>query len=243
MIISEDSPLRHLPADLNRRQLLFLDGIRVAIGMADHAYARLSGTLYALSRKTVDDPSNSQEIVSAIVDAWSIIDSGHRLRELLQGLPNMRQKMPPLESFYRTTTSFRELRQIVQHLRGEIKDLETQGLPVWGTISWLTRSKGDTSRFCMYTAVPGTFYRGIHAHSMILDRHEPVPVGVSRVTLTVKTKPLLEVRLDTLLERVKPIVKLIEESLKKQFSGLPASQPDALVRITLHTAKGVKRKK
>ena len=41
MIIDEGSPFRRLPSELDRRQALFLDGIRYSVEMADLAHTRL----------------------------------------------------------------------------------------------------------------------------------------------------------------------------------------------------------
>jgi hypothetical protein len=44
-MIREDSPLRHPPTALSRRQAIILDGIRYAADMADVAYERLTFNL------------------------------------------------------------------------------------------------------------------------------------------------------------------------------------------------------
>ncbi len=49
LIVGEESPLRQLPADLNCKQTLFLDGIRYSVEMADLAHARLRDTLLRLA--------------------------------------------------------------------------------------------------------------------------------------------------------------------------------------------------
>jgi len=45
MIIEDDSPFHQLPAALNRKQTLFLDGIRYSVEMADLAHSRLQAAL------------------------------------------------------------------------------------------------------------------------------------------------------------------------------------------------------
>lgn len=84
MIISDGSPLRRLPSELDRRQALFLDGIRYSVEMADLAYTRLRQTLFNLAEQRGSGTSLDHWLfVSAVQDAWSLIDSLHRLRGLL----------------------------------------------------------------------------------------------------------------------------------------------------------------
>jgi len=89
VIIGQESVLRRIPAALARTQSLFIEGIRFSIEMADLAHSRLRETLPPLSR--MENPvGESPSSVSAMLDAWSIVDSLHRLRGLLRHMPGSR---------------------------------------------------------------------------------------------------------------------------------------------------------
>lgn len=79
MIIGDESPLRRLPGQLDRKQMLYLDGIRYSIEMADLAHLRLQQTLLDLANHSNDSDPVHLYFVAAVQDAWSIVDSVHRL--------------------------------------------------------------------------------------------------------------------------------------------------------------------
>jgi hypothetical protein len=58
MIIDDNSPLRRLPGELNRKQALFLDGIRYSVEIAYLSHTRLRQTLFELAHKR-EDPEAS----------------------------------------------------------------------------------------------------------------------------------------------------------------------------------------
>jgi hypothetical protein len=70
-------------------------------------------------------------------DAWSIVDSLHRLRELLDSFPNLQKRSMTYKVFRRVTEPVEALRNHAQHLRGQLSNPELGHLPVWGTVSWL----------------------------------------------------------------------------------------------------------
>jgi hypothetical protein len=66
MIIDDGSPFMQLPAALNRKQALFLDGIRYSVEMATLAHARLRRTLLNHTQRTVEgEPGDKQAETSA----------------------------------------------------------------------------------------------------------------------------------------------------------------------------------
>jgi len=85
MICDDKSPFRTLPADLPREQILFLDGIRYSAEITALAYSRLWANTAAMTKAMADqigvqDPNSS---TAALSDAWTMIDSTYRLRELI----------------------------------------------------------------------------------------------------------------------------------------------------------------
>ena len=106
--------------------------------MADLAHRRLGETLPLLSRMENPD-GESQSNVSAMLDAWSIVDSLHRLRGLLKHMPGIekRNRIPPIRAFFDTTEKITELRNTVQHLDNTIPGvIDDQNWAVLGSLSW-----------------------------------------------------------------------------------------------------------
>jgi|CZKS01.1.fsa_nt_gi hypothetical protein len=138
MIIGQDSPLRKIPSALHRRQVLFLEGIRFTVEMAELAYRRLQGTLLLQTNQPALNDDNPP-LVSAMLDAWAIVDSLHRLRDLVAGAPGFKgkNKSPKFRLFMESTINVPALRNTVQHLGSEIHGvIADQNWTVFGTLSW-----------------------------------------------------------------------------------------------------------
>jgi hypothetical protein len=138
MIIGLESVLRSIPTALSRRQALFVEGIRFSIEMADLAYYRLRETLIRLAKFAPDDPQ-SPGTVSAMLDAWSIVDALHRLRGLVRHMPGIekRDRIPPIRAFFDSTKSVPALRNTVQHLDTDIAEaVDDRNWAVLGSLSW-----------------------------------------------------------------------------------------------------------
>jgi hypothetical protein len=138
MIIAQDSTLRKIPSVLGHRQRLFLEGVRLTVEMADLAHRRLTSILPQLSFMQHLDPEETNT-VSAMLDAWAIIDSLHRLRGLIANMPGSKgkKKNPKFRAFMDATANVAELRNTVQHLETEIHNVALQAnWTVFGTLSW-----------------------------------------------------------------------------------------------------------
>src|SRR5438034_7730738 len=90
MLINENSPLRRLPKDLNPKQAQFCDGVRFTAEMADLAYQQLLTNLPPVSG--LDSKNMRVSAAPPFLFAWSIIDSAHRLRGLVQNFPKLAKK-------------------------------------------------------------------------------------------------------------------------------------------------------
>jgi hypothetical protein len=160
MLPRADSPLRKLPVALERRQVLHLDGIRYSIAMADLAFRRLFDALVAQTRRFANlqpqEPDAGGQVITAVLlDAWVIVDSINRLRELLESMPRMRKKQPELVVFRASTKGFPDLRNSVQHLRDEIKRLAETNEPVWGSVGWVSALEEEEPKIARSCAVYG----------------------------------------------------------------------------------------
>jgi hypothetical protein len=227
-MIASDSVLRRLPHGLNRKQVLFLDGARLAIEMADSAITRLRNTLLLLATRPQETQNRRTKILDAVQDAWSIVDSVHRLRSLLQHMPGMKQKSPSLQLFYRRTAEIESLRNCVQHLDRAIDDLVTLGAPVWGTLSWLAVIDTSAKIVRCCTIVAGTIFDA--THPILNPAGKATISGIDEITLSAGGTTI---RLNEVMSRIPPVIRIIETSLKKQFAKFPRHAADMLVFVDM----------
>ncbi len=239
-IIRDDSPLRRLPGQLKRKQTLFLDGIRVAAEVMDSAYSRLSETLLDLSGRDSaihlacrDSASAVREgaIITAVQDAWTIVDSVHRLRCLLRRMPGVKQKAPGRQTFYRATSTIEALRNAVQHLDSEIDNLVKLGVPLWGTIQWLVLVDPATRLVRSCTIVAGTIFGAIHPVQTPIGKR--MRGTVDQVILTAGGT---SVNLSDVVFEVGKMVEGLERSLEQQFGNLPKHGSDMLIMVDMEPA-------
>ena len=239
MIIRSDSRLRRLPTAMVQENVLFWDGIRYALSMADLAYLRLFDNLFELSRK-VEQASNIENadfhIVSALSDSWSIIDSVHRLRELLQAMPGLKQNLTPLLLFRHRTKSYDDFRNAVQHLRRQIKGLVRSGEPVWGSISWIFFNPDRRDTLYSITLYGGTLYNQL-SRPIINPVGRTVESPISQIRLTSYG---IEVCLtDThrhLDELTKFLEQALDQSIQKDFTTPPpthAADPIVFLQLSI----------
>lgn len=219
MLISTDSPLRRPPNNLNHIQAQFLDGFRLSVEMADLAYQGLVQQLLAF---TPEPPTNTAArmlfTAPAFLYAWSIIDSVHRLRGLVDNFPGIqkRQQIPEVRLFLDKTASVESLRHAVQHMEGTIRQAATPGHAVWGYLSWMASRKDETILACLLTAgalMPGAAYKTV-PNTGIAPTAE-----IDQVRLTLGETV---VQLSELLDTISKLVGFIETRAREQFEGFPA---------------------
>lgn len=227
MIVGEDSPLRRLPAALDRKQMLFLDGIRYSAEMADLAHARLQQTLYRLTtrgKEPEQDPDHS-DVLSAVQDAWSIVDSLHRLRGLLQQMPGIKQNTPSMRVFRQQTDKVEDLRNGVQHLNQQIHRLVSANQTAWGSLSWFALPEPNSKTGTIGVLVAGTVFT-TEGHPMVNPIGKQVHSLVDYVTLTAYEHSL---DLSDAMRRIERLIGSMEDQLRDQFEGQPTAASELLV--------------
>lgn len=225
MIISDTSPLKLLPSELNPEQSAFLDGIRYSVQMIDLAYARLRQTLLHLA---IEDHAEGWSFTAAFHDAWSIVDSVHRLRQLLHKMPRVKKSTPKFQLFLRKTAVAKELRNRIQHLGDGLKDISTAGSPVWGTLKWIAVVDTSPLRLNLCSISAGRILSGV---TLLPDAfHETFEPPVDYVEL--EAQPF-KLSLSETCREIEKLVRGLEKSLEKQFAGLPTQAADIVIRTTV----------
>lgn len=155
MLIPEDSPLRLLPMDLSRRQILYFDGIRYAAEMINLSYNRLFAQLMEIG--ATDRDVTTLDIATAMLDAWSIVDSTNRFRDLVKQTPGLRNE-PWQRILLANTSEVDDMRNGIQHIEGNIGDLAANSRQVWGYLRWAQMNAGSHTGW-WYVMTPGSVFR------------------------------------------------------------------------------------
>jgi len=150
--------LRRLPAEVNPKQALYIDGIRHSVEIIDLAYSRLRDTLTYIATEDTGTLDLSTFSAHAFLDAWAMVDAIDRFRMLCQQMPGAKKSKPtpdavPLE---KVAQPFRDLRNVADHLSTRADFVISRGGAALGTLSWFTGFKVDPLTGWMCTLRPGT---------------------------------------------------------------------------------------
>lgn len=169
--------------------------------MARVAITRLIKTLDLISQKQDRGENCKEEVVVALLDAWTIVDICHRVRELIQQAPGLSAKSPQIQIFLRSTSDFEKLRDYVQHLYNGIPRLPEKSYPLWGSLSWFPT---DNALKC-YTIVSGHLSSNIEAPTCSLDIRSQAPT--QRIVLFAGTASADLSSIGDKLDKLKEFVK------------------------------------
>jgi hypothetical protein len=98
-----------------KKLVFYLDGLRYSFQMASLVSRRIRETLDEIASNYPDNYTEEQ-ITSGLLDAWTLVDICHRVRELVQQTPKLSQNQPGIQIFLRGTGQVENLRHYVQHL-------------------------------------------------------------------------------------------------------------------------------
>jgi len=156
-----------ISGERRRHFILYFDGLRYSFKMLKLVSARMTATLSEVVKCREKGQSTEEPITSALLDAWTIVDMTHRIRELLQQMPGLSLKRPEVQIYLRATSRAEELRHHVQHFRSGIPSLPSDSAPLWGSLSWVLPSDPTTC----YTLLTGNFLDGTASHNITYDLH------------------------------------------------------------------------
>ena len=223
-MIKPDSIFYRLPTELDRKQALFLDGIRHAAEIAQLAYRRLQHTLTKIA--TNDDTPKSSAYAAAYLDAWSFVDAVDRFRLLLELLPNFQPGSPPSgqKSFFEVAAPVRQLRNVADHLAQRADYVVARQGTALGSLSWFTVTDLSKYQGLLCVVVPGTTQVGSHPAKVPAGKIMDVPTGYIHLTAGEHMANLSEV-----FGNMSEFVAILEASLERSISaaGLQGSQAGA----------------
>lgn len=235
MLISKESPLKRIPYSLERKQALFIDGIRFTIEMVDASHRHLVWML----EKIATDKSyrDKYPMAEPFSEVWSIVDSVYRLRSLIRQLPGIKQiDFSQRKIFLEKTKDVERFRHTVQHLDGEINQLAINNEPAWGSLNWFAVTKlyaDDNSGKCQ--RIKTGCWCGMISGSVVISKSYKMGVIPQKATLKNKVSMVSLRSGDNYLsidDCYKEVVKLknaLEKYIAHKFSKLPNSKSDIYV--------------
>lgn len=157
-MLSQNSILRRLPPGLDKKQLVFLEGIRHSAEIAWLAYVRLERALTHF----VDSPNGGspepERYTEAFMDAWAVVDSIDRFRQLWSMFPGMQFVEPRSgkPSFAELSHDIRQLRNVTDHLAQRAEYIAASGNPVFGLLTWVTLGSSPENQAFTCLLAPGS---------------------------------------------------------------------------------------
>lgn len=145
-MLHPQSPLLNLPSNLDPRQVVVLDGVRHAVEMTSFAYERLCKRLTSLALREEE----STDYMDVFIDAWAIVDSIDRFRQILSQDKNFVMKpQPGAPSINELFQSIRDVRNVADHLAQRVDYVVAKNATALGSIGWFTCADGRTGRLCI----------------------------------------------------------------------------------------------
>ena len=149
---------------LSRKAALFLDALNYSFQMVNFQKKEIDRLLEILEHTEAIEGEYETDAIQLTLNLWGLIDSGHRIREIVQQLPGLKKRGPEIQLFIRNTESVEDLRHYIQHLRNGIHTLPESSSPLWGVISWVSQNKPDTCFTILTGSAPD-----INIHSCAYD--------------------------------------------------------------------------
>jgi len=178
--VSQDPVLSKL------QRVLFKDGMQYSINMANFSYFRLRADLLALSKNNYSQRKENKEMlskeevyackISALTNAWQVVDSVNRLRELLRHAPGIKHDTE-YEMFFRQTENAEHLRDNIQHLNTQIRQFIQDKLPAWGNLAWASKLD-ESDELLLFAFVPGELFGREDALINPVGRKITIPIGI-----------------------------------------------------------------
>ena len=226
-MLPTDTIFTRLPAELDRVELRFLDAIRFGIESADLSYRRLCAHLLEVTRLDQVKGELPKGIFTATIsDAWAVVDTMHRLKELLERTPRLKQKAPEVALFIRDAEVLNDLRNSFHHAREDFLKMPPNETAIWGVVSWCVPAKDHVKIFSL---VPGTVFEGGYP---ALDPRGHIVVGpLDLVTLTAFTK---KAELSGIYRKMARLAAHLEAAVAKRVTGMGGSMCDMCYAIDMH---------
>ncbi|HRX70937.1 MAG: hypothetical protein H6973_20505 [Gammaproteobacteria bacterium] len=218
-----DSPILNFPANLNRRQAFFLDGMRHAFEIAHLAFNRLTTNLADLA-KSDSEGDRPKGYAKYYLDAWAFVDAIDRLLALWKMQPNA-DSIPKDWSSSNLKSelgTIRDIRNVSDHLAQRAEQVISSGTAALGELSWVNVTSIEPPIMKSYLIRPGFLTPSIRGQLNIPKKEIIVLNGSANVLLKAHT---YTADLSSAYVRMVDLARYVEFSIKPLFSSAEASKP------------------
>lgn len=234
-IITRDSILRRLPGNLNRKQALYLDGIRHAVEIASLAYNRLQQTLTQIALADLSEDYIVSRYTAAFLDAWCLVDAIDRFRSLWSSLPNSNYRAPEpgAKSFSELAQPIRNVRNVADHLAQRADYVVAQNGSALGVLSWFTATRQDGLEGVICTIVPGTLLTGMKTTIVNPVGHQiELPTGLIHLSAGEYRACLSDV-IPEIATRIRQLESGFEQALRDLATEPSQAGADLLLKLNI----------
>jgi hypothetical protein len=140
MVLGCDSVFRRIPANVEPKQILFLDGIRHSVETLDLTYGRIRETLTHWALNPPSSIELSDSLARVFVDAWAFVYAVDRFRVMYLGMPGIQleREDPQAPTLQEATQEFRLLRLAADRLAKNSNASVSAETGAFGRLDWLT---------------------------------------------------------------------------------------------------------
>lgn len=232
-MIGPNSILRRLPPQLDRKQMLFFDGIRHAVEIIQFAHLRLRQTLTDLAINYQNKPLANDSFTIAFLDAWAIVDAIDRFRAFWELMPNVKRKAGQLpgDTFSILSQPIRDLRNVADHLAQRAEYVIAQKGTALGVLSWYTALNIQGTEGISCILLPGTYAPIEREFVNPAEKTSTYPTGLINLAAGGYREGLADL-FPEIEKRIRFLESTLEEGIVNQ--GLSGQQAGADVMFSMH---------
>ncbi|MBC7525458.1 MAG: hypothetical protein H7239_13600 [Flavobacterium sp.] len=233
MIIATNSFFRTPPANLHPEQIVAFNAIRYSVDICELIFERLEKNLFDFAF----NPSNENYTGLIFSDVWSIINNATILKNVIKRQFNI----PDTDPLLIKLKEIEGLRHSNQHLDERINQITSLDnlLPIYGTISWLTKQDGNSEEGILSVICSGTVYRDLNtkpenpAGKINNKKINDIKfTGINRIDKTNFNET--SVYINEIIDCIKEIIKNFENQIDEQFQIIDTFErhiPDLIIQF------------
>lgn len=175
--------MKRLPINIAPKQALFIDGMSHAADIVFIAFPRL---LKSLEQVNVGLEPSPGFITSCYSDAWACIDAIDRFLLLLNRYPKggIIVRDEEIENFIQKMQPIRTIRNIGDHLPGQIDAMVSKNKSVMGELAWIKRIISNSEeKFLTFYIRPGYTGKNVKFQFLIPENRQSIEIPVGFVHL------------------------------------------------------------
>ena len=233
-MISKDSVLRRLPTAIDKKQSLFLDGIRHSVEIASLAYNRLKRILTKIAEEQINEEERGALYTPAFLDAWAIVDAIDRFRTLDNQFPHAiieepkNQESSGLSDF----SAIRNVRNVADHLSQRMDYVLSKKGTALGILSWCTMTSVEKKECVSCSIIPGTVGKRTGPLVNPAGKNIELPTGLITLTAGEHTADL-SASITLMETRTRSLEKQLDAFIESNNLTGDRAGADLFVRATL----------